>query len=119
MIINKYIARAPIVFADGYFYVFGGESDTSYFEKTIGRLDAWTRAWSKAGDLVTGRQGHNAIYDGSSLIVIGSNSGPMKTEKCVVSNGKVSCRLQNPDLGDYCYYPELFLVPVDFCKTSP
>ena len=74
--------------------------------------------WSKSGDLVNGRNRHNAIYDGSSLLVIGGTDS-RKTEKCVVSNGQVSCSSQNPELTDYYSYTELFLVPVDYCKTLP
>ena len=75
--------------------------------------------WSKLGDLVNGRRGHNAIYDGSSLIVVGGYPGSLKTEKCVISNGHVSCSSQNPELEGNGYYPELFLVPVNYCKTMP
>ena len=75
--------------------------------------------WSKAGDLVNGRHGHNVIYDGSSLIVAGGVTSSLKTEKCTISSGQVSCTTQNPTLHDYAYYPELLLVPVDFCKTLP
>ena len=114
---NKYIAWTPIVFIDGCFFVIGGRTDVSQNDKTIGRLDATTMVWSKSGNLVNGRHGHNAIYDGSSLIVVGG-SGTLKTEKCTISNDQVSCTAQNPALKDYVYYPELFFVPFDFCKTT-
>ena len=117
--INKFIARAPVVFIDGFFYVIGGYSDINRYDKTIGRLDATTMVWSKSGDLVNGRSSHNVIYDDSSLIIVGGYKYPYKTEKCVISNDQVSCVSQNPDLDYYRYYPELFLVPVDFCKTLP
>ena len=84
--------------------------------KTIGRFDSTRRVWLKSGELVNGRRGHNAIYDGSSLIVIGGN-GRYKTERCELSNGQTTCTAQSPKLRDYAYYPELFLVPVNFCKT--
>ena len=116
--VNKYIAWAPIVFIDGYFFVIGGYTDATYYDKTIGRLDATTMRWSKSGNLVNGRYGHNAIYDGSSLIVVGGRDGSLKTEKCTISNDQVSCTAQNPSLENYYYYPELFLVPFDFCKTT-
>ena len=116
--VSDRIGYAPIVYADGYFYVIGGLSGSTTKEKTIGRLDATTMVWSKSGELVNGRHKHNAIYDGSSLIVVGGE-GSYKTEKCVISNDQVSCTAQNPSLTNYSNYPELFLVPVDFCKTLP
>ena len=86
--------------------------------KTIGRFDATRRVWSNSGELITERRGHNAIYDGSSLIVIGGwEHFTHKTERCEISNGQVICTSQNPELDYYAYYPELFLVPVNFCKT--
>ena len=117
MFANKYISQAPIVYVDGYFYIIGGYTDVNDYDKTIGRLDATSMIWSKSGDLVKGRSGHNAVYDGSNLIVVGGINGQYKTEKCVISNGQVSCTAQNPTLENYLYYPELFLVPVDYCKT--
>ena len=93
----------------------GGYVD-GYSGKTIGRFDATRRAWSKSGELINRRYGHNAIYDGSSLIVVGGIYD-QKTERCEISNGQVTCTAQNPELYDYTNYPELFLVPVNFCKT--
>ena len=75
---NDYICRAPIVYVDGYFYIIGGYTDVNDYDKTIGRLDATSMIWSKSGDLVNGRYGHNAIYDGSSLIVVGGYGSSLK-----------------------------------------
>ena len=83
-------------------------------EKTIGRLDIKTRNWPNAGDLVTGRHTHNAIYDGQYVLVVGGD-GTFQTEKCSISNEQVSCSDQSPELINYDYYPEVFLVPEDFC----
>ena len=97
------------------FYVIGGFVDGDY-GKTIGRFDATRRVWSNSGELINKRSGHNAIYDGSSLIVVGGWD-TRKTERCELSNGQVKCMAQSPELDDYGEYPELFLVPVNFCKT--
>ena len=112
---ERYIAYAPIVYIRDSFYLIGGNvyGDDS---KTIGRFDATRRVWSNSGELINKRSGNNAIYDGSSLIVIGGN-GRYKTERCEISNGKVTCTAQTPELNNYVYYPELFLVQVNFCKT--
>ena len=112
---NQYIIRAPIVFIRDSFYAIGGYVDGNS-GKTIGRFDATRRVWSKSGELMDGREGHNAIYDGSILIVVGGD-GLYKTERCEISNDQVTCTLQSPELYRYIYYPELFFVSVNFCKT--
>ena len=90
------------------------------YSDTIGRFDITMRKWSKAGHLVIGRDGHNVIYDGQFMLVIGGGSKPldnaMMTEKCSVSGGQVTCVTQTPELTGYRDYPEVFLVPAGFCK---
>ena len=112
---NDYIGYAPIVFIRDSFYLIGGYVDR-VDSNTIGRFDATRRVWSKSGELISGRGSHNAIYDGSSLIVVGGE-GTQKSERCEISNGQTTCTAQNPGLSGYELYPELFLVPVNFCKT--
>ena len=88
---------------------------------TIGKLDANSR-WSKAGDLTTARYGHGAIFDGDVLIVVGGYNGisdPLKTEKCEFDDEGITCTEQSPSLNGYRFYPELFLVESDFCKSFP
>ena len=84
--------------------------------------------WSQVGDLLSPRQRHNAIYDGSKLIIIGgdnteSSLNPshesLPTENCNIIDGQVLCSEQNPILAQYDLYPELFLVPDNFCKSFP
>ena len=109
------ISRAPIVYIENSFYVISGYIDYKY-TKIIARLDATRKVWSKSGELISGRQGHNAIFDGSSLIVVGGWDAN-ETERCLISNGQATCTGQDPELVDYYYYPALFLVPINFCKT--
>ena len=116
---SYFISSAPIVHVVGAFYVVGGWSDAPL--STIGRFDMATRTWSNAGDLVTSRNGHNVIYDGNYLLVVGGNRGsvtPVMAEKCSITNGQVSCTGQTPQLAAYSYYPELFLVPTGFCAKA-
>ena len=113
---NNFIFNAPIIFLDEAFYVIGGLAD-AFGTNIIGRLDASSKVWSNSGQLVTRRTGHNAIYDGFNLIVIGGDGpGARSTEKCTISNEKFTCSDQDPILNKYAYYPELFLVPEGFCK---
>lgn len=110
----SYIYHAPMTYVDGGFYVFGGYSKI----KAIVRMDASKRTWRKVGNLITARYAHNVIYDGANFVVAGG-SGTFETETCTLTlqsgNENIRCAPQNPVLSDY-YYPELYRVPVDFCK---
>ena len=101
----------------------GGRTDKSLKDPTVGRLNAVSTIWSLAGNLVYGRHGHNAIFDGTSLIIVGGSSvngtEPIKTEKCSFLNNDLICTAQNPELYAYIFTPELFLVPYNYCKTLP
>ena len=73
---------------------------------------------------MTGRASHNLIYDGQFLLVIGGkttddNEDAMMSEKCTILNEEVECTSQMPVLTDYINYPELFLVPSDYCTELP
>ena len=76
-----------------------------------------THVWSKAGYLNTSRKGHNVIFDGRHFLVIGGYE-TKKEERCTIVRDEMTCVEQAPELTDYAYYPELFLVPDDFCKKS-
>ena len=72
--------------------------------------------WTRAGRLNQARYGHNVIYDGQHIMVVGGNNY-RQTEKCLLNSGTVTCTLQNPELPNYQNYPELFLIPDAFCKN--
>ena len=102
-----------MVYHDRAFYLFGGyPSDNN---SVIARLDAVTTVWSKAGTLVTGRNFHNAIFDGENFLIIGGD-GDFKTEVCSLSGQSITCTETSNSLDYYTCYPELFLVPADFGK---
>ena len=110
-----------MIFITNAFYIIGGEelSHLGPYPKRsniIGRLDAATKVWSKAGTLITPRKEHSVIFDGSNLMIIGGWYEKM-TEKCSISNKQITCFEQFPMLNDYDGYPALFLVPSDFCVT--
>ena len=116
---GSYVIYAPIIHVDRAFYVIGGYTGSTSNSKTIAKLDSISYEWTKAGDLIVGRRGHNAIFDGSDIIVVGGYAGSgvsLKTEKCTIAEGKVTCVEQDPALVDYSYYPELFLVEEGYCK---
>ena len=96
--------------------MFGGLIDNHVNSNIIGRLDASTLTWTKAGELNYARNGHGAIYNGERIIVAGG-VGNYKTESCSVDeNGVVNCIEQAPTLSNYAYYPEMYLVDDAFCK---
>ena len=95
--------------------MFGGRVDDDE-SQTIGRLDASTLTWTRAGELNYWRYGHGAIYNNERIIVAGGR-GNYKTESCSVDeNGIVNCIEQAPALDNYAYYPEMYLVDDAFCK---
>ena len=112
---DQYINAAPIVHTREAFYVLGGMTEKSEQGAQIGKLDA-NSVWSKVGDLNTGRHAHNVIFDGMYALVVGGMY-TRSTEKCSFTSNGISCTDQNPSLSDYAYYPELFMVPVDYCKS--
>ena len=96
-----------------------GGHTSSTTSKTIAKLDSISHEWTKAGDLVAGRSSHNAIFDGSNIIVVGGDAGKgvsFNTEKCTIAGDKVTCIEQDPALVNYYKYPELFLVEEGYCK---
>ena len=101
----------------GSFYVVGGFSDGA--ESIIGRFDLTSEQWTEAGDLAAARRGHNIIYDGNYLLVIGGGGNYM-SEKCSIGeDGQVTtCTSQTPQLDFYAWYPELLFVPADYCRQE-
>ena len=118
--VDQLIFQAPIVYIVDAFYVFGGSTGIKVNNQwqgdtTIGKLDA-ELVWSKVGDLNESKWGHNVIFDGNYALVIGGRY-TMPTEKCTLSTSEVNCTEQNPSLYEYAIYPELFLVPSNFCQN--
>ena len=113
------IITAPIIYLEDAFYVFGGYENKSERIKTIGRMDK-SGNWKKAGELNEGRSGHNVMFDGEFLLVIGGydyGKSKKKTEKCSLQDSDITCIVQSPTLDSYNFYPELFLVTDSFCKN--
>ena len=108
-----------MLYINEYFYTIGGNFwSKGNNDQRIARLNAKTLQWNTEyegfGKLVNGRQGHNAIFNGDHIIVVGGNTTP--TERCKISSTKVTCQIQAPSLTDYYGFPALFLVPSYYCK---
>ena len=51
--------------------------------------------WLISGHLVTGRHGHNVIFDGEYVLVIGGY-GRSNVEKCLLEDDVAKCTEQEP-----------------------
>ena len=117
------IFRGTIVYAEHSFYHIAGKSDNKNEVAVIKRLNESNWRWYDAGELKNARFGHNAIYVPSEgiLVIGGSVKGqpiPLKTEICTIFGENLSCREQTPALENYLTYPELFIVPDNFCHNG-
>ena len=125
------IGHAPIIYVQEAFYLIGGQEGgngaTQEPIKTIAKLNLNSKAkpkWKKVGELQSARDFHNAIFDGFYIIVIGGKpanydrAGKILTETCKIEGNQVSCISRPPNLANYEHYPELFLVPQNFCETT-
>ena len=105
----------PVLYLEEAYYVFSGYGG----DAAIGRMDD-SGQWTKAGELNQARWGHNAIFDGQNIIVVGGNNPggnyPKDTERCRLQNDTITCTTQEPTLDVYWAHPELFLVSDEFCK---
>ena len=96
------------------FYIFGGYVG-SYSDKIV-KFSTATENWTQVGSLSQARQGHGVIRTGGSFLVVGGSYGTFSTEKCHFDQAdKMTCVTMEPALKDYVQYPELLLVPADYC----
>ena len=120
------IWRQAMLYYDTKFYVFGGVIDLNWTNSNfIVHLNKNLK-WHKDGVLITPRRSHSVIVSQSEFLVFGGHNiddEPLLTEKCTISeesnksNTRVICTTQEPLLHQYQLYPEVFLVPDDYCKS--
>ena len=97
--------------------MFGGQSHYSGLPQDIARLKESSLRWNKVGEIMSSRHGHSVIQLGQSFLVVGGK-GRKRTEVCDWSHEILYCNEQNPILADYDLYPELFVVPDNYCKFN-
>ena len=73
--------------------------------------------WNVKGLLQSARYGHGVIATNKSILIVGG-FGRQLTEKCSPEDDQIMCTQQSPELVSYAYYPEMFLVPLNYCKPS-
>ena len=92
--------------------------------------------WEQVGNLQNTRSGHRAISNGNRIYIVGgADSERFVKKKNFVNNFRnnflsteiwsiddndntVNMKVAEPELNHYYYYPELFLVPFDFCSMN-
>ena len=96
--------------------------------------------WEHVGNLRSPRKGHRAIANGDRIYIIGGDGITFGTSyqrlvkiffllpsKCFLSTeiwsmddnqNNINIKVTEPDLYNYAGYPELFLVPSDFCSKT-
>ena len=114
-----YASKISLVFIvnrEDDFYIFGGYDGSSSNSDKIVKFSTATENWTQVGSLSQARQGHGVIRTGGSFLVVGGSYGTFSTEKCHFDQAdKMTCVTMEPALKDYVQYPELLLVPADYC----
>lgn len=108
---RNFFGYASVVI-DQQFFIIGGAADGN--ESTmIASLDPITWSWSNVGRLRTARDGHEALWLNSKLIVVGGQY-TKPVEFCELENDRFFCTSQALTLKDFDYYPLLFAVSDDY-----
>ena len=110
-----YINRYSIVTLESSFYIFGGWKGIS--SDVIASFSTVTKQWRKLGYLNKARYGQGVIIQQGDFIIVGGWSESLGTERCSVNGDSMQCATVEPKLEGYYYYPEMMLVPGNFCQT--
>ena len=111
---------APVVYARGSYFTFGGWVDDHDQHHTntnvIAKFNPHLNRWSKMGRLSAARYSHGAILlaDDQFLVVGGRESN--ETDRCKLVNDEINCITQEPALKAYYHWPELMLVDDEYCS---
>ena len=117
---HESIDSYAILYHDEGFILFGGWSKPNMV-KTVAKLTI-NDEWIRLGELKEARQGHSVIFAQGAFLVVGGFADfyniSFLTENCHLDIGdSITCVTQNPQLELYGFYPELFLVSANYCKT--
>lgn len=83
--------------------------------QTIAAFNTITKKWKKVGKLNEARTGHGVIMNKGNFIIVGGMDYK-KTERCTLEGQSIHCKLINPGLDYYMGYPEMMIVPSDYCE---
>ena len=105
-----------IIALDDSFYIFGGLSNRKD-QNVIGRFNTGTKKWQKLGELKQARFSHSVFIQNGQFIIVGGsdNFKSFGTERCVLDDNSILCRIVDPYLKDFRYYPAMMAVPENFC----
>ena len=94
------ITRAPIVYANSHFYLFGGFITSSADDSNKNRVRSSVIAsfnvsknkWTKLGELNKSKYGSGVAWTGSEFLVFEGNHGTsQRSETCVLNGSKITC----------------------------
>ena len=99
------------------FYIFGGDLGSSVkgSGNTIAAFSTTTKEWKKLGEMNRSRYAHGVFIQEGDFIVVGGYGGTYGTERCILNEEEISCTLIDPELDEYCYYPEMMAVGPNYC----
>ena len=99
--------------------IIGGGCQSEYSPRIAKyTLDKWT----EVGNLQKARNGIRAILNDNRMYVVGGAGVPFEFRTEIWSldenDNTVNMKLAEPKLREYKYYPELFVVPSNFCTKN-
>ena len=116
---HKVIMIFEIVAHSDSFILFSGTSGSTYDGQTdkIAKYNPASDQWTKIGNLQQSRRGFGVIKMGKKFIVMGGKFDGMHTEVCELKNEFIKCTSREPTLNDFCYYPALMIVDLDYADN--
>ena len=98
--------------------MFGGKVDWDQRE-IIASLSTETKQWKKVGKLNQSRSGHSVILHQGAFVNVGGYPNWLHgTERCELDGDSVICTTVDPYLAEYKFWPEMMIVPSDYCEIS-
>ena len=84
--------------------------------KRIASYSTLTEEWLEIGELNKARHGHGVFIEGGQFVVVGGKS-VLTTERCIVKANSIGCKVVEPVLHGFDYYPKMISVPGTYCQT--
>ena len=105
--------KSSVLFIGGYYDCCPGVRSSLISRYTIDK-------WEEVGNLQVRRGGLGAIANGDRIYVVGGAGEMSKTEIWSLDDNDdyINIQIAEPNLNNYRFYPELFLVDSDFCTKK-
>ena len=103
---------------DLYSYSDNGQQSTDI----IAAFNTVTKTWKKSGYMYSERHYHGVVYHQNEFLTIGGWSYvddavdyKLRVGICTLQGDEITCDIVEPDIEYYMDYPEIMLVPYDYC----